>query len=698
MNRILIFSGTTEGRKLAELLSGAGVSAVVCVATEYGEEVMQPLPGIVLHQERMNQQEMRKFMEREAFLAVVDATHPFATQASENIRQSAKEQEIPYMRLQRNTKTDFAHRGGMTCFSADEECRDALLQTEGNILLTTGSKELAVYCAGEELKGRLYVRVLPSEESIALCKRQGLTGRQIIAMQGPFSEEMNMALIRQYQIKHLVTKESGLTGGFAEKVSAADKLGVGISVIGNPEKQAGASFEEVCDKLEILTGASIKGKRALHISLIGIGMGNMDTLTIAAKDIIRKADYLFGAKRLLTGVEEYGLRISYPFYLAEDIIPELENMILSGQSAGITEKSIEAAVLFSGDSGFYSGAQKLYQKLEEWKAEQNVDISVRIYPGISSISYFASVCKVSWQDAKIMSIHGKGKQEKWEAELLSAVRYQKKVFLLVSGVNDVRTVGTILKENGLSDCRILLGYQLSYPEEEILECSVEQCERMEREGLYILGIFREKCEKRYLAPKKQDEEYIRGKVPMTKEEIRVLAVGKLNLTESAVVYDIGSGTGSVAVEIAEQSGSIYVYAIEQKEEGVELIRANREKFHLPNIEIIRGKAPECFMELRENSLPPTHAFIGGSGGSLKEILEALYQKNPRMRIVVTAVSLETVSEITELINRMPTEEEEIIQVQVSRARKAGQYHLMQAENPIYICSFEFISSGIKSGK
>lgn len=167
----------------------------------------------------------------------------------------------------------------------------------------------------------------------------------------------------------------------------------------------------------------------------------------------------------------------------------------------------------------------------------------------------------------------------------------KKVFLLVSGVKDIQAVGSILKENGLSDCRILIGYQLSYPEEEILECSVEQCGQIKSEGLYILGIFRDKCEKRYLTPKKRDEEFVRGKAPMTKEEIRQLAVCKLKLTENAVVYDIGSGTGSVAVEIAEQSCRIRVYAIEQKEEGVELIRVNRENSIFQILRLYREKHP-----------------------------------------------------------------------------------------------------------
>lgn len=695
MRRILIFSGTTEGRKLAELLSKAGISAVVCVATEYGEEVMNPLFGIELHQGRMKKQEMKEFMAKGDFLAVVDATHPFAVQVSENIRQSAEEETLPYLRLKRNTKTEFAPEKKWLSFSSNEECRTALQKTKGKILLTTGSKELSAYCTTEELKDRLYVRVLPSEESIALCKKQGLTGKQIIAMQGPFSEELNMALIRQYQIAYLVTKESGMAGGFWEKVSAAEKLGVGICVIGNPEKQEGYSFEETCKKLELLTGVPIKENRKRNISLLGIGMGTKATMTTAVKEKIEQADYLFGAERLLESVKEWGKeKQNYPFYLAEDIIPVLENILETGQSNAPKDKDVEVGILFSGDSGFYSGAQKLYQSLIDWKKEREEEISIQIYSGISSISYFASACRVSWQDAKVMSIHGKGKREKWEAELLSAVRYHTKVFLLVSGVEDVRTIGTILKENGLSDSHIWVGYQLSYPEEEILECDVEQCGQMEKEGLYTLGIFRKKCEKRYLAPQKRDEEFIRGSVPMTKEEIRELIVCKLKLTENAVVYDIGSGTGSVAVEIAEQSAGIRVYAIEKEEKGIELIQRNRRKFQLPNLKVIHGKAPDCFLQCEREGEVPTHAFIGGSGGNLKEILRKLYEKNPQMRVVLTAVSLETVGEITELLGHMPTKEEEVIQVQVSRAKKIGKYHLMQAENPIYICSFWFAEEGV----
>lgn len=681
MRQILIFAGTTEGRLLAETLSEARIPTVVCVATEYGAQVMNTLFGVTFRQGRMDRQEMETFMRQGEFLAVADATHPFATEVSKNIRESALACGLIYLRLKRNTKIEDGNEKGWQYVSSNEECREILLRTWGNILLTTGSKELAAYCENPSLRERLYVRVLPSEESIALCRKQGLAGRQIIAIQGPFSGEMNLALIRQYQIRHLVTKESGPAGGFEGKAWAAAKQGIPFYVIGNPETEEGLSFEEVCQTLERLTGASIIKERPLCISLIGTGMGNPDTLTAGARKRIDRADVLFGAPRLLAAVNGWQSpkkgQAQYPFYRAEDLLPVLETLL--------GNKTVEAAVLFSGDTGFYSGCQRLYEQLESWKKMQSREIAINIEPGVSSVSYFAAACGIGWHDAEIISIHGRGTREKWEAEVLSAVRYCRKVFLLVSGAADVRTVGAVLRDHGWGDCRILVGYQLSYQEEQVKEYSPAQCARITEEGLYILVIINEKKEARILGPRRRDDAFIRGKVPMTKEEIRHLVVCKLRLVEEAVVYDIGSGTGSVAVEIAERSEKIQVFAVEEKKEGVELIEKNREQFQLPNLKVFHGRAPECLKELPV----PTHCFIGGSGGSLKEILQALHEKNPAMRIVITAVTMETAGQLAELLKTMPVAEEEIVQVQVSRCRRAGEYHLMQAENPVWICAFRF---------
>lgn len=172
---------------------------------------------------------------------------------------------------------------------------------------------------------------------------------------------------------------------------------------------------------------------------------------------------------------------------------------------------------------------------------------------------------------------------------------------------------------------------------------------------------------------------------MTKEEIRHVSICKLHLKSDSVLYDVGSGTGSIAVEVASLSDDMEVYAIEQKENAVQLIMQNKEKHGLENIHVINAKAPDGM-----DTLPvPTHAFIGGSGGNLKEIIEALKAKNPHIRIVINAISMETICEIKEILVAYDVKNEDIVQLQVSRSKQIGHYHLMQAENPVWICSFEF---------
>jgi len=172
---------------------------------------------------------------------------------------------------------------------------------------------------------------------------------------------------------------------------------------------------------------------------------------------------------------------------------------------------------------------------------------------------------------------------------------------------------------------------------------------------------------------------------MTKEEVRTISISKLALTEKAVVYDIGSGTGSVAMEIAALSPQIAVYAIECKQEAVSLIQKNKERLGASMVQVVNGMAPEALAGLPA----PTHAFIGGSRGNLPEILNALYQKNPTMRIVMNAISLESIAQMQELVKKYPVGDLDVTTVSVSKAKQVGNYHLMQAANPVTIFSFTF---------
>lgn len=673
MKEILIFAGTTEGRELSEYLAAAGIAHTLCVATEYGKIVLKEHPCVKVHEGRMDREEMEIYIKNGNFGAVVDATHPYAEVVTQNIRRAMQDMDIPYLRLKRESNVTSSYEK-IQYFKDSVSCARALEKTDGNILLTTGSKELSVFVKFIDKKERLYARVLPGIESLQLCMDCGIAGRQILALQGPFSTQMNEAMLRQYQIKWLVTKASGNAGGYQEKLDAAQNLDIPVFVIGCPAEQECHTFEEVCGQLEKICGQVIRRKTGFRITLAGIGMGNPDCLTKEVERAIAEADILLGADRMIAGYQPKIEKM--PYYTSEQIIPYLEKM----SKGTVGRDDIKTVILFSGDTGFYSGCQKLYDALLRAVNDGRLQADVTVMPGISSVAYLAACMGENYQDAVICSMHGKELPD-----LAKKIRKGKRLFLLMSGLKDVHKLGKLLLNAGLTECTVTAGYQLSYPEQRIMELRPEECMQLQEDGLYICCIKNPDPERKTLTHGRKDGEFIRDKVPMTKEEVREVSICKLKLYEGAVVYDIGSGTGSVAAEIAGLSDEIKVFAVEYKEEAVSLIAQNKEKFGLDNIEIVSGKAPDGLEELPV----PTHAFIGGSSGRMKEILSALYQKNSQMRVVINAISMETICEIKEVLSAFPIQNEDVVQIQASRAKRVGTYHLMQAENPVWICSFDF---------
>ena len=688
MSRILIFAGTTEGRKLSEHLCKRGIEHTVCVATEYGEIVLQENPLAHVHMGRMDSEGMRSFFAEQKCKLIVDATHPYAAVVTENIKQavyafnkahavtdnkadSCISENIEYVRLKRDTDIS-ADYDNIRYFEDNEACARALNNTDGNILLTTGSKELSVYCKTSDVRERLYVRVLPGLESISLCMHNDIAGKHILALQGPFSTQLNEALIDQYDIRCLVTKKSGAAGGFIEKIAAAKNKSIPVYIVGQSGKDDGMSFEAVCEYIDSKYIDSKYNK--LHIMLASIGMGNDACMTKAVSDAIESADILLGASRM---IEKYSAKIEKkPYYLAEQIIPYLHEICED------TENFSNVLILFSGDTGFYSGSRKLYLAIKNEISEGKLNADVSILPGISSVSYMAAAVGETYSDAYICSIHGVKL-----SNITSRISRHAKTFMLMSGVKDVNMLGQLLSSDeryGLQNSSVTVGYQLSYPDENISVLSPQECTKLKRDGLYICMIKNPNPVAANVTPHIRDAEFIREKVPMTKEEIRHVSICKLHLKSDSVLYDVGSGTGSIAVEAASLSDDMEVYAIEQKENAVQLITQNKKKHGLENIHVIKAKAPDGM----ENLPVPTHAFIGGSSGNLKEIIEALKAKNPHIRIVINAISMETICEIKEILAAYDVENEDIVQLQVSRSKQIGHYHLMQAENPVWICSFE----------
>lgn len=698
MKKVLVFAGTTEGRELAELLADSNIKCSVCVATDYALELMND-KRLDVHCGRLTEEEMEVLMRDGKFDVVVDATHPYAQIVSQNVRQAADKESISLIRLRRSTESA---EEGFVSFKTHEECSAWLSFQTGNILLTTGSKDLGSYAKNETIKNHLFVRVLPGEESIRLCTANGITGRQIIAMQGPFSAQMNECILREYSIDWMVTKISGHAGGFEEKIEAAKKAGVGICAILPPTEnvcQTEISDAEkkspmyICEnvydtakKLESLLKEDILSKRSRKIILSGIGMGNTDGMTREAYHAFEEAEVIFGAERMLENLPGKGIKV--PYYRADDIISYLIEH----------PQYTKVAAAFSGDSGFYSGAQSMKKALEEANEKGILKSETTILPGVSSVSALAARLGVSWNDAVLASIHGR------RANVVNLVRKNTKVFLLLSGKNDFEMLVNKFREAGINHVKISAGYRLSYPDEKLFTFYLDEFETKLfdlPEGVYTCLIENEDCEEQILTPGIADEIFSRTKVPMTKNEVRVLSISRLELTKNAVVYDVGSGTGSVSIECARLSPDIFVFAIEQKEEAANLTKENAVRLGLSDqIVVINKKAPEGFEELPT----PTHVFIGGSSGALSDILSAIQKKlivkentkgktdkaSKGVRVVINAVSLETIAQITKLIQTYPVKHVQLTQIQASRAHKLGSYNLMQAQNPVLIASFNLL--------
>lgn len=240
---ILLFAGTTEGHRLFHVLSGAKISVTASVATEYGKECLSAAPGQVLTG-RLEEKEMEALLGTGKYTLVVDATHPYAVQVTENIQQACRHVGIPYFRLLREQGQEKGK--DLYLFSALEDAVAFLAQTQGPILSTLGSKELPTLTALPDWQQRVFARVLPLPAAVIQAQELGLPAGQLICMQGPFSKELNLAMLRQYRCRWLLTKDSGRAGGFEEKRLAAQEAGVGLVLIGRPqEKQKGASYKEV---------------------------------------------------------------------------------------------------------------------------------------------------------------------------------------------------------------------------------------------------------------------------------------------------------------------------------------------------------------------------------------------------------------------------------------------------------------------
>ena len=647
MCEICIFAGTSEGRKLVERLCGRGLKMTVCVATEYGEILLGEHPDVQIRAGRMDQKQMEAMLRSGDFDLAVDATHPYADKVTENIAAACQNTGVEYLRLLRGS--DSADSDGI--FLEDTAaCAEYLKNTEGNILLTTGSKDLPAYAG---LCDRIYARVLPMPASLEICARSGIAPERIIAMQGPFDEEMNLALLKMTGAKYMVTKDTGGPGGYGAKIRAAQCAGAQAIIIGRPVQRQGMELEEAIHRMEERFHLLPVRKK---VSLVGIGMGNPETRTLGMERSIREADCLIGAKRMLQSVD-CGNRKTHIAVAAKEIAAFIR------ESA---ERSF--AVLLSGDTGFYSGAKALLAEL--------ADMETEVLPGIGSLQYFCARLKRPWQDVRPVSLHGR------DCDFIGEVRRNPVVFALVGGEYGVHSALMRLADAGFGHLTVHAGQWLGYENEAICHGTVSEMLEKSFDSLSVLLVENPDWHKAVVTHGLPDAAFDRDETPMTKSEVRSISLSRLALTQGAVVYDIGSGSGSVSVECALQVRYGTVYAIEMKEKAIALTRRNAEKFRLANLEVIAGAAPEAL----ENLPAPTHAFIGGSTGNMCGVIACLLQKNPHVRIVANTVTLETLAELTEISKEFDFCD--IAEVSINKPRQLGRYQLMTAQNPVFIFTLQ----------
>lgn len=384
--------------------------------------------------------------------------------------------------------------------------------------------------------------------------------------------------------------------------------------------------------------------------IIGAGMGTPDTLTGEARRALDEADAVLATARL-AALDAKAIVCPFGELAAQAV-----------QADGDT-----VAVLVSGDVGFFSAAARLREQFAPYG-------DVRLICGLSSLQYFCAKLGVSYDDACVRSLHGRA------GSILGAVSYHKKVFVLTGGAQNAQIVCRALADAGLGGLTVHLGENLGMETERIAHGTAAELAEQACGDLAVLLI--EHPDAANAAEPLRDSMFTRAKVPMTKEEVRWTACGRLAVQSGDTVWDVGAGTGAMTLELARRACDGLVYAVECKPDALSLLEENRRRLGGYNVQVIAGHAPEAL-----EALPaPDCMFVGGSGGGMQRILALAKEKNPAVRVVVTAIALETLEEARRALIDLGFANIEVSQLAASRGKEVGPYTMMTALNPVFILS------------
>ena len=397
----------------------------------------------------------------------------------------------------------------------------------------------------------------------------------------------------------------------------------------------------------------------MNVTLIGMGSGQPENLTLQGLAALRQADLILGARRLLAVLPAGCTENRAAAYRPDEVAELLQ-----------TSGAENAVLVYSGDTGFYSGASSMMEKLEA------LGVRARVLPGLSSIQLLAAALGRPWQGWNLVSAHGR------TCDPVAECMQGRPTFFLTGGSEDPATLCAQLEAEGFGDVQAVVGQCLGTPEEKLFRGSVKELAAGRFNSLSVLLVEAAEVLPRR-APGLPDEAFERGDVPMTKQEVRAAVLAKLAVRPEDILWDVGAGTGSVSVELALAAPRGRVYAVECRPEGCALIKVNREKFRTRNLVLVEGLAPDALSDLPA----PDAVFIGGSKGSLAAIVDAALDKNPDARICVSAIALETLSAAVAALTAKGRTVQ-VSQIAVSRAKAVGGLHLMMAQNPIYLITGE----------
>ena len=397
----------------------------------------------------------------------------------------------------------------------------------------------------------------------------------------------------------------------------------------------------------------------MNVTLIGMGSGQPENLTLQGLAALRQADLILGARRLLAVLPAGCTENRAAAYRPDEVAELLQ-----------TSGAENAVLVYSGDTGFYSGASSMMEKLEA------LGVRARVLPGLSSIQLLAAALGRPWQGWNLVSAHGR------TCDPVAECMQGRPTFFLTGGSEDPATLCAQLAAEGFGDVQAVVGQCLGTPEEKLFRGSVKELAAGRFNSLSVLLVEAAEVLPRR-APGLPDEAFERGDVPMTKQEVRAAVLAKLAVRPEDILWDVGAGTGSVSVELALAAPRGRVYAVECRPEDCALIKANREKFRTRNLVLVEGLAPAALSDLPA----PDAVFIGGSKGSLAAIVDAALDKNPDARICVSAIALESLSAAVAALTAKGRTVQ-VSQIAVSRAKAVGGLHLMMAQNPIYLLTGE----------